>query len=73
MMLSMTDYDFCMRAVSDPRATEEEREFLAYAASLAIANEPVTRSEYLRVQVLTGGAISPTVTPIFDRPFPNES
>jgi hypothetical protein len=65
--LTMTDHEFCLRACADRRATDEEREFLSFMASLAAACEPVTAEQYRRVQVLTGGGLS-TTTPIFDRP-----
>lgn len=67
MKLTMIDHDFCLRACADARATEEEREFLGFMASLAAAGEAVTPQQYRRVQALTGGGLS-TNTPIFDRP-----
>lgn len=49
---TMTDHDRMLRACADPRATAEEREFLAYMASLAAANEPVEDREYRRASIL---------------------
>ncbi|MCG3176930.1 MAG: hypothetical protein MOGMAGMI_01894 [Candidatus Omnitrophica bacterium] len=67
MKLTMNDHDCCLRCCADERATAEEREFLSYMASLAAARKPVSQAEWLRMQALTGGALS-TVTPIQDRP-----
>lgn len=53
----MTDHDHCLKCAADPRATAEEREFLAHMASLAAAREPVTQAQYLRVLALTGGGL----------------
>jgi len=69
MKLTMNDHDCCLRCCADERATAEEREFLSYMASLAAARKPVSQAEWLRMQALTGGALS-TVTPIQDRPKP---
>lgn len=66
MLLTMTDHNHCLACAADPRATAEEREFLALMASLAAAREPVTQAQYLRVQTLTGGGLS-TETPIRQR------
>lgn len=63
---SRHEHDIFLRACTDPRATEEEREHLSYCAAMCAAGEPVTAAEYLRAQALTGGALS-TITPIFQR------
>lgn len=68
-MITMTlpDHNHCLRAGADPRATQDEREFLGYMAGLAAACEPVSKKDYLRMQVLTGGALSLEGS-IYDRP-----
>lgn len=66
MKLTLQDHKFCLKACADSRATDEEKLFLSTMASLYGANEDVSRSDYLRMQALTGGALSLTV-PIFDR------
>lgn len=64
---TMTDHDRMLRAAADPRATEDERAFLGYMASLAAAREPVENDEYRRASVLA--AINMHVEDsVFDRP-----
>lgn len=69
MRLTMHEHDKYLRACADPRATEAEKALLSYCASMAASGEPVTKSDYLRAEALTGGALS-TITPIADRPMP---
>lgn len=49
---TITDHARLLRAANDPRATREERDFLANMASLAAANEAVEDNEYRRASVL---------------------
>ena len=47
-----TDHARLLRAAQDPRATENEREFLGAMASAAAANEPVENADYTRASTL---------------------
>lgn len=47
-----TDHLRLLRAAGDPRATEDEKAFLGYMASLAAAREPVSNDEYIRASIL---------------------
>ena len=64
---TMTDHSRILRAAADSRATQSEKEFLGYAASLAAACEQVSDEEYRRASVLA--AINMHVEDsVFDRP-----
>ena len=61
------DHIRLLRAAQDPRATEDEKQFLGYMASLAAAQEPVSPREYTRASTLA--AINMHVEDsVFDRP-----
>jgi hypothetical protein len=66
MLFTSLDHDVFLKACSDPRAKQDEVEFLSYCAALAAAREHVDHTTWLRAQALVGGALD-TITPIFDR------
>jgi len=58
MKLTMRDHDYCLKLCRHPKATDDERDFLSFMAAQAVANEPVTKKEYLNMRALMGGALS---------------
>lgn len=71
MRQSLSDHDFCLRMCKDQRATEEERNFLAYCAGMYVNNEPLSKTEYNRMSRLTGAHLSVDGC-ITDRPIASE-
>jgi len=67
MLLTKNDHKFLLKACADKRATDEEKEFMSYMASMAAAAEEVSAEDAHRVAQLTGSILTHDGS-IFDRP-----
>lgn len=59
MKCTMYEHDILLRACAHPRATEDQKNIMAYVASMAAANEPISKTDYVTAMQILSGPLAP--------------
>jgi hypothetical protein len=67
MNITRHEHDRALELCSNKNATEDEKRFLSWFASMYAANERVSKNDIMRFNHLSGSSLNPTANPIDER------